>query len=134
LDKKIIIALLKKHRETAAYLICGATTTLLGLAVYFGLYRFIGDIPANSVAFALSLLYAYLTNSKLVFRKAYSWVLFGQFFGMRIGTIVISDGGLWLLLRVGCPRLLAQIILNTVMIALNYVFSKFFIFKGDDTK
>jgi putative flippase GtrA len=127
----MIIALLKKYRETVAYLICGATTVLFGMAVYFGLYRFIGDIPANSAAFVLSVLYAYLTNSKFVFRKLYSWASLGKFFGMRISTIIISNGGLWLLLNLNCSRLLAQIILNAVMITLNYIFSKLIVFKGN---
>jgi putative flippase GtrA len=119
---------LLRYRETLTYIICGVATVLFGIAVYFVLYRLIGDIQANTVAFVLSVLFAYTINAKFVFRNPYSWRSFGQFFGMRIGTIVISNGGLWLLLELNIRRIVAVTILNIVLIILNYLFSKFYIF------
>ena len=45
------------------------------------------------------------------------------------GTILIDNGGLMLLIRLGCHDLVAKCIVNVVIIALNYIFSKLFIFK-----
>lgn len=55
---------------------------------------------------------------------------------MRIGTILIDDGGLWLLLHWKCNNLIAKCIVNFIVIVPNYIFSKFFIFdnKGGDLK
>lgn len=53
---------------------------------------------------------------------------------MRIGTLVMDDGGMVLLTRWGWNDLLAKCAVNMVGIALNYLFSKLFIFRKKDTK
>jgi putative flippase GtrA len=121
--------MLKKHRETVAYLLCGALTVAVNTALYLGLALLWHDMIANTIAFFVAVLFAYFTNSVFVFRHRLSWLTLGQFFGMRIGTILIDDGGLWLLLLLHCDRLVAKCIVNVVIIVLNYMFSKFYIFK-----
>ncbi|MDR1533427.1 MAG: GtrA family protein [Clostridiales bacterium] len=125
--------LLAKHRETIAYLFFGVLTVLFNIAVYYLLLLPIKhDMTANSIAYVLSVLFAYWTNSTFVFRQGMGWKTFAQFFGMRIGSILIDDGGLWLLLRLGCPRLVSKFAAAVIVIILNYIFSKFFIFKGKE--
>jgi putative flippase GtrA len=119
-----------KHRETIAYLFFGGLTVLFNIVVYYSLlFPIKHDLAANSIAYVLSVLFAYWTNSTFVFRQGMGWGTFTKFFGMRIGSILIDDGGLWLLLRVGCPRLLSKFAAAITVIILNYIFSKFFIFK-----
>jgi putative flippase GtrA len=123
-------ALLRQHRETIAYLFTGAATVLVNIAVYrlclFGL----ADIPANTIAFFVAVMFAYFTNCLFVFRQPLTWKSFRQFWAMRIGTLLIDDGGMWLLLRAGWSGMAAKIAVNVVVIVLNYIFSKLFIFKG----
>jgi putative flippase GtrA len=122
-----------KHRETIAYLFFGGLTVFFNVVVYYALLSLIRhDMAANSIAYVLSVLFAYWTNSTFVFRQGIGWETFAKFFGMRIGSILIDDGGLWLLLRLGCPRLAAKLAAAIVVIVLNYIFSKFFIFKGKE--
>jgi putative flippase GtrA len=125
-----IVPILKKHRETIAYLICGALTVAVNTALYLGLALIAHDMVANTIAFFLAVLFAYFTNSLFVFGHKLSWLTLGQFFGMRIGTILIDDGGMWLLLLIDCDRLIAKCIVNVIIIVLNYLISKFYIFKN----
>jgi putative flippase GtrA len=124
------LALLRRHRETIAYLFTGGTTVLVNIAAYRLCLLGLSDIPANTAAFFLAVMYAYFANCLSVFRQPLSWRNFRQFWGMRIGTLLIDDGGMWLLLRAGCPGMTAKVLVNTVVIILNYIFSKLFIFKG----
>lgn len=133
---EVIKKLLKKYSETIRYLIFGVLTVVVNTVLYMLLALIIDDLIANSIAFVLSVLFAYWTNCRFVFQNQMSWNTFIKFFGIRIGTIIIDDGGLWLLLQWGCNNLIAKCIVNAIVIILNYIFSKFFIFvkKGTDLK
>ncbi len=122
------INMLKKYSETIRYLIFGVLTVVVNTAIYMTFSMVINDLAANTLAFVLSVLFAYWTNSIFVFKNKMSWNTFGKFFGMRIGTILIDDGGLWLLLFWGCNNFIAKCIVNVIIIVLNYIFSKFFVF------
>jgi putative flippase GtrA len=129
-----IESMLKKHRETISYLICGALTVAVNTALYLGFALIVHDMIANTIAFFLAVLFAYFTNSLLVFKHKLSWLTLGQFFGMRIGTILIDDGGMWLLLSLGCSGLIAKCVVNVVIIVINYLISKFYIFKSNEQR
>jgi putative flippase GtrA len=131
---EFIGAMLRKHRETLAYLVCGALTVAVNTALYLGLALVLHDMIANTIAFFASVLFAYFTNSIFVFGHKISWLTLGQFFGMRIGTILVDDGGMWLLLLIDCDKLIAKCIVNVVIIVLNYLFSKFYIFKKKEQR
>jgi putative flippase GtrA len=121
-------------RETFAYLICGILTVLVNTVCYLLLALVLPDIPANTIAFFTAVMFAYWVNTAFVFRKKISVKTFLQFLGLRIGTIFIDNGGMWLLLSGEFNNLAAKCIVNGVIIVLNYIFSKFFIFKSAKTK
>ena len=123
-------SLIIKYRETIAYLFFGITTVLVNIAAYGSLLFVLSDIPANTVAFFVAVMYAYFINCLFVFRQRLSWTSFFQFWGMRIGTLLIDDGGMLLLLFAGSDRLLAKVVVNTIIVIVNYLLSKFFIFEG----
>lgn len=132
--KDSLFNMLKKHQETIAYLFFGVLTVIVNTVLFLGLDIYLDEIVANSIAFIVSVLFAYWTNTLFVFRHKLTWSTFKQFFLMRIGTILIDNGGMWLLLSLGWDKLLSKTIVNCVIIVLNYIFSKFFIYKkkGDD--
>ena len=121
--------MIKKYEETILYLIFGFLTVVVNTVLYLSLSLILDDIIANSIAFVLSVLFAYWTNSKFVFKNPLSKETFIKFFGMRIGTILIDNGGMWLLLYLNCNKLISKCAVNIIIIVLNYIFSKFFIFK-----
>lgn len=99
------------------------------MASYKLLDLFLDSIVANTLAFFIAVLFAYWTNSTFVFHAAHSWKNFSEFIGMRIGTLIIDDGGMWLLLQNGVNDLAAKIVVNAVIIVINYLASKLLIFK-----
>jgi putative flippase GtrA len=122
--------LVKKHSEIIAYLFFGGLTVLFNMVIYYFTLLFTpSDIVANSIAYVLSVLFAYFTNSRFVFRKKMQWKSFLSFFGMRIGIIFVDNGGLWFLLHIGLNRFVSKSLSAAIVIILNYIFSKFFIFK-----
>lgn len=126
--KNKIFTLIKKYEETIRYLLCGGLTVVVNTVLYMLLVLFLDDLTANTVAFILSVLFAYVTNCIFVFQQKTRWVTFVKFIGMRIGTIVIDNGGMWIMLSLEANRLLSKCIVNIVIIVINYLLSKFLIF------
>jgi putative flippase GtrA len=121
-------------RETAAYLVCGLLTVIVNTACYLGLALILPDLAANTAAFFIAVVFAYWTNTVFVFCKKISAGTFFRFMGMRVGTIFIDDGGMWFLLSLGTNNFIAKCIINSIIIVLNYIISKFFVFKTSGRK
>lgn len=118
-----------KYEELIRYGFWGVMTVIVNTLLYLGFAQMTGDLLANTIAFFLAVQFAYMTNTKFVFQEKFTKKNFVQFWGMRIGTIFIDNGGMWLLLSVGINNLLSKCVVNAVVIVLNYVFSKFIIYK-----
>jgi putative flippase GtrA len=125
--------LFKKYRETICYLFFGGLTVVVNILLFTLFNLFFEEITANTIAFLLSVQFAYMTNTKFVFRAPYTRQNFLQFWGMRIGTILIDNGGLWLLLVIGWNKFAAKCLVNVTVIVLNYIFSKFIIYRKKGT-
>ena len=127
----------KWNRETSLYLFFGGLTTVINYASYILLTRFflIPLLPSNLVAWILSILFAYVTNRKWVFQvKSKGLREIGSEFALFLGVRIfsgIADTALmvalvdWLLL----DDMVCKLAVNLVVIALNYILSKFLVFR-----
>ena len=115
--------------ETLAYLVFGILTVVMNIVAYKLLNLAMGDMAANTLAFFIAVLFAYWTNSSFVFRAEHTWRNFGQFMAMRIGTLFIDDGGMYLLLMWQVDDIIAKCAVNVIIIAINYLASKLVIFR-----
>lgn len=115
--------------ETLRYLVFGLLTVAVNVLAYRLLAPALGTLWANTAAFFIAVLFAYWTNSRYVFCAPTTWKSFAEFMAMRIGTLAIDDGGMLLLTRWGWNDMLAKIIVNIVIIGINYLFSKLLIFR-----
>ena len=115
--------------ETLRYLIFGVLTVIVNTVSFKLLDLVMGDIAANTLAFFIAVLFAYWTNSQFVFQTGMAWKSFLEFMAMRICTLPIDDGGMWLLLTLGVNDLVAKCAVNVVIIVINYLASKLVIFK-----
>ena len=134
--------MLTKHREAILYVICGGFTTLVSWFTY-AVFVWVGlDLNvSNILSWFCAVLFAFVVNKWIVFEsksletKKVSIELI-LFFGARIFTGVLS----WILFPIllwigldqtilGTEGLIAKIIVTIVEIALNWVFSKYMIFK-----
>ncbi len=124
---------MKKSKEAILYLIFGGLTTLVNI-VSFWVFEKVGLSTAVSTVFAwiLSVLFAFFTNKNYVFESKGGNVLKEvlSFFGCRTFTGVLDLGIMVLFVDIfSFPSLLIKIISNVLVIVLNYIFSKFLIFK-----
>ena len=133
--KELIKKLFKQHM--IRYVFFGGCTTLVNL-VSFALLRYAGVPlnPANFVSIVLAILFAYIVNSKYVFEKKYETLKehifpFAKFIGARLLTMVIELFGVpFFVERAGLPDLGGKILTNIIVLILNYIFSRFFVFSS----
>jgi len=117
------------QKEAFRYLLFGGLTVAVNIASYQLLSLVWDSMAANTAAFFIAVLFAYWTNSAYVFRTPHAWRSFCQFVGMRVGTLVIDNGGMYLLLVRGINGLAAKCIVNVIIIVINYLISKLIIFR-----
>lgn len=129
--------LFRKYREVILYLFFGGCTTLINIVVYALLYRGLqmANVPSTIAAWLVSVIFAFLTNRSFVFESKET-ELRGRlrelvsFFGCRILTGILDVAIMALAVdMMGWNGLVWKIISNVIVIVLNYVASKFFIFK-----
>lgn len=121
-------------RETLTYLVFGVLTVVVNILSYELLSIVFGMLAANTLAFFIAVFFAYWTNSTFVFRVQHTWKNFLQFMGMRIGTLLIDNGGMYLMIHLAVNDFFAKCIVNVVIIVINYVASKWIIFRKKDKK
>lgn len=129
-----MVPMIKKYlhllrSETFRYLVFGILTVVVNIVAYRILSLWMAPLPANTLAFFIAVFFAYYTNTYFVFQVSFTKKNFFQFMAMRIGTIFLDDGGMFLLLFWGWNDFLAKCIVNGAIIVLNYLFSKLVIFR-----
>lgn len=129
----------KKYKEVLMYLFFGGIAFFLniGLFVLFCEMMNITELIANVICWVICVLFQFFTNRTWVFdghvNSAGEFVKqMGSFFGGRIFTLVVEEVILaifitWLGLNSTIVKLVAQVI----VIVLNYVVSKLFVFKSN---
>lgn len=143
--------LYRKYREILNYLIFGGLTTVVSLVTFmvadhlipdFSLFGFSmkGYWAANLISWILSVLFAYITNKLFVFEsKSFAPGLIARemasFFGCRLFSLVIEMGVLTLMVE-AChiSEFWSKVTTQVIVVILNYVFSKLFIFKKKTKK
>lgn len=124
-------------REMILYLIFGVLTTLINIVVFDRCYNglFWPWQAANSLAWILAVLFAFLTNKLFVFEsKSFAakifWMEFFSFFAARLLSLGVDMLCMWLLLDLAhWNGLLAKIADNVIVVIINYVLSKLVIFR-----
>ena len=133
--------LIQKYNALIRYGIFGVITTVVNIATYALCYHNlgIGNIASNVIAWILSVLVAFVTNKLWVFDSktfAPSVVLreMISFFGCRIATGLVDMAIMYVsvdLLSWNANAM--KCISNVIVIIINYVASKLFIFRKEET-
>ncbi len=120
--------------ELAAYVIVGVLTT----AVYFGTYAFFKYFGVNymvnsCLSWIVAVLFAFFANKYFVFRSMRANDLFQEmfrFFGARIVTLLMDLVITWSCIELlGIGEWTTKIFSQIVVMVLNYLFSKLFVFR-----
>ena len=126
-----------KYKDVILYLVFGVFTTVVNIVSYWVCAHVFGmSVMASTViAWALAVFFAYVTNRTMVFHssateKGEILKENGSFFACRLGTGVVD----WVIMFVFVNVLhfndmIVKIAANFIVIVLNYVLSKFVIFK-----
>lgn len=142
--------LYKKYKELISYLFFGVLTTLVSWGSYAAFSLLFGGVIDNAVTVSgaanicsviFAILFAYVTNKLWVFESK-SWSRsviipeFAKFISARLVTAVIETVGVPALVSIGLDGtvfgidgMVSKMVVSVVVVILNYVFSKLFVFK-----
>lgn len=140
---KKIISIYKKYEEIINYIIVGGLTTLVSLASKWILLFTVLDAAsalelqiAVIISWICAVSFAYITNRIFVFKSNNENILkeITSFFGARTLTLLLEMVIMWFfvtLLRMNSDTwvLIWTILSQFIILVLNYVFSKIFVFK-----
>ncbi len=121
-------------RELILYVVFGAFTFFVNIISYFIFESVLGInyLISNVMAWFLSVLFAYITNRKWVFESKSPNILkeCGLFFGGRIFSGVVDTVLMFLFIDVlVIGDVISKIVVQVIVIILNYIFSKLIVFK-----
>ena len=129
----------KRYRELILYIFFGGCTTLINILVYFVCRQWLkmSVVSADVIAWFLAVIFAYVTNKLYVFRSK-SWrgrlivKELAEFFAARLFSLGVDVGILYVTVEIlKWWELPMKVLSNVVVIAINYVCSKWIIFRKD---
>ncbi len=132
-----IVQILLRNKQLISYGFFGVCTTLINTLAYRILYERIGleNVYATILAWFIAVVFAFITNRKYVFESgdskggAFIWQLL-SFFGARIATGLLDVVIMYYAVDVyGFNPTLSKLVSNVIVIILNYLLSKFVVFR-----
>lgn len=145
---KKIKAFVKEHRQGVLYLVFGALTTLVSILSFALFNALLGDdkyLVSNLISWVIAVVFAFFTNKHLVFAsrsndKKTLLTEGGKFLGARVISLGLEELILWLMLDIlgmdtltilgiATGEVIAKTVATVVVVAVNYLISKFIIFK-----
>lgn len=133
--------LLKRHEEFIRYALFGIAAVAADVFVYALTVNHLGVRLSNAASWLAALIVAFLTNKYWVFHRGKEGVPqflreFLEFTAARLAGLLVQVWGTDALIRKGFQRPLlgirggaAKLLTTIVVIALNYLFSKFLVFR-----
>ncbi|MBR5931875.1 MAG: GtrA family protein [Lachnospiraceae bacterium] len=127
----------KKYKEIITYLFFGFVTTVVNYGMFALLVRVfhLDVVPANIISWIVAVIVAFVTNKLWVFeskaRDAKTIAReFGEFVAGRLITLGLETLLLWIFVdKLGMNDLVMKIITSVIVVIVNYIFSKFIIFR-----
>ena len=129
--------LLLKYKEAIMYLIFGVLTTAVNWVVYFPLTKLtpIHYQAANVISWIAAVVFAYFTNREFVFlsKNKNKIIEFIKFTSGRIFSLLAEMAVLFLLIEIiAFHEDMSKIFGQVIVVILNYIISKVFVFKNDE--
>ena len=139
LNIKTLIGLYLQYKEILNYLIFGVLSTIVSFTSYFIFARLlkIDEVISSGMSWACAVLFAYVTNKLFVFESKTNTLKdflleMGSFFLARVVSGILCDVGTFALMVkvLHINDLIAKIVTQVMVVIVNYIFSKFLIFKN----
>ncbi len=136
---KKILELYKRYEEIINYLIVGVLTTIVSLVSYYLLVFTILNPKdalelqiANVISWISAVAFAYITNRIFVFKSKSKNIAkeLISFVGARILTLLLDMLAMFIMVTVmNLNDKISKLVVQFLVIIMNYVFSKLFVFK-----
>lgn len=131
--------LIEKYEEIIKYLVIGVLTTVLNYIAFAILVNGLNIEMhlSNIVAWTISVIFAYFTNKLFVFEsKSFKFEVLGKeilsFGAARVFSLLLEELILFIFVnKLGMEKLIIKLIANIIVIIVNYILSKFIIFKKE---
>lgn len=136
---RILEPFYKMHKEVLMYLFFGGIAFFLNIALFVlfhGIMQ-ITELIANIICWVLCVLFQFFTNRTWVFDghvdgPAAFFKQMGSFFGGRVFTLLVEEIILAIFITwLGLNSMIVKLVAQVVVIVLNYVVSKLFVFKNE---
>ena len=126
--------IIQKNKEIIMYLVFGVLTTVVNIVVYYIFSNLVhmNYLFSNAMAWFLSVLFAYVTNRKYVFDSKNNQIIKEaiSFFGSRLATGIMDMMLMWFLVNFNIVNdVVAKVVVNVIVVILNYILSKLVVFK-----
>lgn len=139
----------KKNKEVLLYLLFGGLTTVVSIVIFAALDSIVNSgtivfgmrldtLICQIVSWIGSVTFAYVTNRIWVFEtnatKAAEIIKEAvSFYGGRVFTLIVETVIISVFAdRLGFKKIIVKIVANVIVIVLNYIISKLFVFKKSD--
>lgn len=127
-----------KNKEILLYLFFGAVSFVVSVASYFFLSEILmlNELVSNIISWLLAVCVAFVTNHIWVFERTVTdlksfIVQITKFFSGRVATLVLEEIILVVFVVIlAFPNMLIKVVAQVVVIILNYVISKLFVFRN----
>lgn len=124
-------------KELILYTIFGNLTFVISIGSYaiFNIAFGINELIANALAWVFAVLFSYVTNKKWVFKaptptKTAFFVQMFAFFSGRFMTLIIEEAIIFVFITLlAYPSMWVKLAAQVVVVILNYVISKLFVFR-----
>ncbi|MBR1496226.1 MAG: GtrA family protein [Oscillospiraceae bacterium] len=128
----------RKHKEALLYLFFGGLTTAFSIAVFalFNAVLGVNELVANIISWILAVAFAFFTNRIWVFSapaegKGSFLKQMLSFFGGRLFTLAVEEAVLFVFVsRLRFPGIAVKTAAQVLVIVLNYVISKWIVFRA----
>ena len=138
MDNIIIRNRKEEFKELVLYTFFGNMTFVISIGSYaiFNVIFGINELIANALAWVFAVLFSYVTNKKWAFKvatttKTVFLVQMFAFFSGRFITLVIEETIIFVFITVlAYPSMWVKLAAQVVVVVLNYVISKLFVFKN----
>ena len=131
LNIKTLIGLYLQYKEILNYLIFGVLSTIVSFTSYFIFARLlkIDEVISSGMSWACAVLFAYVTNKLFVFESKTNTL---KDFLLEMGSFFLARvvSGILMVKVLHINDLIAKIVTQVMVVIVNYIFSKFLIFKN----
>lgn len=124
----------KKHKSVLLYLLFGGLTTVVSIGTYALFLPVVSPLIANIISWVAAVTFAYVTNRTWVFASKEKGLAIIQeafaFYGGRVFTLGLEEVVLYVFITLlFFPPLTVKVFAQVIVLILNYVISKLFVFK-----